>query len=769
MSFSSSTQAQQKVFISYDETWLKDLREILSRNSRIAIISGSVICLGTWITALLIFFLRPTYQVQFRILTSDPVLSKTNSQNRPEDGAEKVIPTLDASTDMATLAEVLSSTKILNQIQERLGNVQFDPNKIEIRRPKDSNILNVSYEDNDSVEGLAIAQAIADTYINYSLQQRQVRVQQALQFLNQEYPDVQVRVDRLMLQMQAFKQRHGVTNPTQQADFLRQKLTELELKSADLNAQVYGQLRQTQILGSQLGLSPSAALKEERLSSSARYQSFINSLSDIDKQLAIDSTRLTNQDPQIKALRSRHEALRQLLTKEAGLPQSSKLKITNLAGGSSSTSSVLSDLRKKYITSAMEVQILNAQAEAANQTVATVRQRFLRMPELERQFSSLSQQIDAANKSLENFVKAREQLRLDAAQRITPWQLVSPPEVNPTPVSPNLPLSFSVGGVLGAIAALGSSYWNDKRRTRFRNSSEVERYLQTPLIGEIPYLESLESLYSKDTSLSILDILESETSNGKNSEYLESFKMLLDNLRSEDDHTFPKSFAVASAIPGDGKTTVSLSLAHALSEVGKKVLLIDSDLRRPKIHKLTHLQNTIGFNELLDDESLDPHQVIQTVGAHLGVITAGSVNAAPARLLNSQRFSQLLDFFKKEYEVILVDVPPLLGMADTSFISRQLNGVILTVGIDKTPKQASALAIEQLRRRRIPILGIISNYVSKSKYSSYAYTSAGRYYADYYIDSSSTEAIETLSAPSDKAKKPLKNSMSDKIKNFFDI
>jgi capsular exopolysaccharide synthesis family protein len=764
-----NNSSQQKIFVSYDDAWLKDLKDIIKRNARIALLSGSIVCLGTWVTALLIFFLKPTYQVQFRILTADPVLSKNNSQNRLEDGAEKVIPTLDASTDMATLAEVLSSTKVLNQIQERLGNIQFDPSKIEIRRPKDSNILNVSYEDNDSVEGLAIAQAIADTYINYSLQQRQLRVKQALQFLNQEYPDVQVRVDRLMLQMQAFKQRHGVTNPSQQADFLRQKLTELELKSADLNAQVYGQLRQTQILGSQLGLSPSAALKEERLSSSSRYQSFINSLSEIDKQLAIDSTRLTNQDPQIKALRSRHEALRQLLSREAGLPQSGKLKIMNLAGGSSSTSSVLSDLRKKYITSAMEVQILNAQAEAANQTVSTVRQRFLRMPELERQFYSLSQQIDAANKSLENFVKAREQLRLDAAQRITPWQLVSPPEVNSTPVSPNLPLSFSLGGILGIITALGTSYWNDKRHTKFRNSTEIEKYLQTPLIGEIPYLEPLESLYLKDSKANILDVLQTETSSNKNSEYLESFKLLLDNLRVGEELKFPQTLAVASAIPGDGKTTVSLSLAHALSEVGKKVLLIDSDLRRPKIHKLTQLKNSAGFNELLDDINLDPSKVIQTVGNHLGIITAGSINTSPARLLNSKRFAQLLDLFKQEYEIILVDVPPLLGMADTSFISRQLDGIILTVGIDKTPKQASALAIEQLKRRGIPVLGVISNYVSKSKFSTYSYSTMSRYYVDYYLSEDPNQESPTPMSINNKKKEPQLSLISDRIKSFLDI
>jgi capsular exopolysaccharide synthesis family protein len=216
----------------------------------------------------------------------------------------------------------------------------------------------------------------------------------------------------------------------------------------------------------------------------------------------------------------------------------------------------------------------------------------------------------------------------------------------------------------------------------------------------------------------------------------ESFRALRTNTTFASVDKPLQRVLVTSATPQEGKTTITANLAVVLAQSEKKVALIDADLRRPQLHRRFQLHNRIGLSDLfLLSRPLEsiPQGILQRLeAAKLAIITAGKLPPNPAELLTSQKMSHFLDLLNQEYDLILIDTPPVLSVTDAAALAPNMDGVILVAKPGITKLKDFQQALEQLQAVNARVLGVVLNEVNpRNRRYGYYYH---RYYSKYAYD-----------------------------------
>jgi len=192
---------------------------------------------------------------------------------------------------------------------------------------------------------------------------------------------------------------------------------------------------------------------------------------------------------------------------------------------------------------------------------------------------------------------------------------------------------------------------------------------------------------------------------------------------------------VTSSSPTDGKSVTAANLAIAMAQAGQAVVLVDSDLRRPTLHKLLQLSNEAGVTNglLADSDSGVDGYLLPTGVENLQLLASGPLPPNPSELLGSQRMSQLMEHLEQQADVLVFDSPPILAVTDAAVLSRQVDGVLVVVEAGKTREGEARRAMEELAKVDAPVLGVVLNKVPMRRRGGYGYY----YYQHYYDESES--------------------------------
>ncbi|KDA04905.1 chromosome partitioning protein [Microbacterium sp. CH12i] len=333
---------------------------------------------------------------------------------------------------------------------------------------------------------------------------------------------------------------------------------------------------------------------------------------------------------------------------------------------------------------------------------------------------------DIANALGASLAAAVERIDTPAGTDVSPIKLtrVRDALAAQAPVSPNVPLNLALGVLVGLALGVGIAVLRSVLDNRVRSPRDVEALTDRPLIGAIPF-----DSRSKDRPLIVQDDPQNPRS--------EAFRALRTNLQfleMDGGHTF----VITSSIPTEGKTTTTINLAIALADMGKRVALIDTDLRKPKVAEYLGIEGGIGLTDVMIGRARVADVLLPWGNRSLFVLPAGKIPPNPSELLGSDRMHKLLDALAEEFDVVLCDAPPLLPVTDAAVLSRATSGAIMVVAVGKTTTHQLEGALEALETVGSKVAGVVLTMVPTRGADAYAYGYGYGGYGDYQTAATTT-------------------------------
>lgn len=352
----------------------------------------------------------------------------------------------------------------------------------------------------------------------------------------------------------------------------------------------------------------------------------------------------------------------------------------------------------------------------------------------------LQQEIDTNQMMLDKLMESQKQIDVSAAGiqksniRITEHSILPRGPVAPKRLN-NILLSFALSLIGGIGLVLFLDYINNK----VESVEDVDRYLQLAALGVVPMFDtgkarkflgkgnqkgdskSLVPVQAKGTSVILTDV-------EANSPVAESYRQLRTSLLLSSAGHAPRTLLFTSSQPAEGKTTTSVNTAISLAQTGAAVLIVDADLRRPRVHKIFGLKNTGGLCNCLTGEA-DLSSLIQTAMPNLYVLPVGPLPPNPAELLGSPKMKQLVETFSQNFDYVVIDSPPVASFADSLILSSLVDGVIIVIKGGFTPREMAQRTKSLLQSVGAKILGVVVNQIKLQPHDYYYYST---YYTRYY-------------------------------------
>ncbi len=614
------------------------------------------------------------------------------------------------SLDYATQLAILKSPALLLPAIEELNSsypgLSFGSliNGLRIRQLGETKIIEVSYSSTNQAMTRAVLDYLAESYLRYSEETRQTFLQQGLRFVDEQRRLSQDKVDELQAQLQEFRQKNGFARPEDRSNQLTAQLGQLEIERLAIEQELATLQASLRNMQTEAGIQ--ALLIED-----PGYQEILAQIRQVDTELSVERARFQEENAVIQALIQRRANLLPLLQQRINETVEARL-----AAGSA------------------QANILNTRLQNIDSSRVRIEQDIQNLSALIREYNNIERQLGIAVQSLTNFLQSRQALQIEAAQSEIPWELVREPSAFGQPNDFVKALQTEI--IKGIIAGLAVAFVLDKIGGSVHTLSALQKKIKLPVLGVLPFNQQVflaqeSSGRRKKRKRKLLNRIKQQIirlsqrlSSGASKvaialfeeydgtvEFFESLRVLHTNLAQVMDERNHKTFVVSSASVGDGKTTVAINWADTAAVMGQKVLLIDANFRKPEIHEFLNLHNQAGFVDLLQDPSQEIAPYVQKVfeDRDLFVLPPGQSEEDIARLLNSERLSSVMMRLKQEFDLIILDIPSMLGLADATLFSRNTDALVLVASLHKTKLSILEEAVDELEKKQIPVLGLVVN------------------------------------------------------------
>lgn len=697
-----------------------NLKEFFSVLQRRALVVAGVVFVMMAAVVYLTLKEENIYEGNFQLLV-EPVNSDSNflGQIPLSDDSNFSKSNLDYASQIQVLRSQELMKDILPKLQSSYPEITYDSliRNLNIRRLGTTKIIEISYRSQERKKIDLVLNNLSGFYLEYSLNKRKTKLNQGLEFVEKQLPNIKNRVAQLQQQLQIFRQRYSFVDPENQSSSVATQLQNLQEQRLKIDQEL-ATARATYI-----SLSTPEG-QQATLNQAPIYSQLVSQLRQLEAQLSAELVRFQPDSPSIAVLEEKRQNL---------LP-------------------LIEDEQKRYVGLKLaEASSVIQKLEVQSQELARVEQQtkltFQQLPILTRQYSDIQRNLQIANESLNRFLATRENLVIQVAQTELPWELIQPPNQGLSPILPNIPRNLLMGLFTSLALGTGIAFLLEKLDNTYHDLASLKDKIKFPLLGTLPIDKSITNYQSIHPHLNSLESESNKPLPEKNwfshlfrrqikgnkyyqsgyygqGLFWESLQVLYANLQLLNSDQPIRSLTISSTMPGDGKSTVSFYLAQIVAGLGKRVLLVDADLRRAQVHNLSGLNNFSGLSNVLTS-NMPVEQVIQQLPQmnSLSVITSGRTPPDPARLLSSEKMKQLIEYFNQHFDLVIYDAPPMLGLVDARMVAPHTDGMLLVVRIDKTDKSAVMQLQDSLRNSPINVLGVVANgdRQTLSSYNSYYY------------------------------------------------
>ncbi len=641
------------------------------------------------------------YQTQVEILTSrafgDRVVKKLQLDKNPlflqmkDRGLNSIRKRLLRLFSFSNKKDVADNPIIQSSIQEELDAelTSIILNNLEIEVGKGSSILKIHFYSINPAVAASMANGIAAVYIEHNLDIRVKPYRDAVEWLTAKMNESRSRLEDSEKAVQQYKEGKNIVSFTDKEDIVFQQLQELvtQLVQADAKKQ-------------------EAEVRYRQIESVIKKPQLLATVPDI------------MNNPVIQGLRTQELSMKTQITE---LSQKYGPKHPHLIKARKELGEVQKNInleaKKMLLAAKSSFEIARERESSLKRAIEDQKQAVLDLDRKKIEYQFIAGEATSNKQFFELLLKKLQEASLSSGTIATNAQIVDRATMPNAPVKPNRILNILVAIIVGTFGGIFLAFFVEYIDDTIKNPDDIENVLGLPFLGFVPATSNVEGpifMFS-----------------GRLAAVAESFRTIRTSiLLSTADEQKQKVILVTSTIPNEGKTTIAANLAVAMAQMGERVLLIDTDMRRHNLHRVFTVDNLIGISDMIvDHENTEAALRSLSQIPNLSVITGGTLAPNPSELLGSHSMKVLLDRLRDRFDRIILDSPPLMAFSDALVLSRLADGVVFVVWGNTTSRNHIRTSTQAIKNASGNVIGVVLNNVDMSS-RSYSYYHP--YYHYYY-------------------------------------
>lgn len=604
--------------------------------------------------------------------------------------------------------------RLIRYTDTLLGNV-------DVRPVRDTRLVEIRYQHQDRDLARKISDTWADVFIKNNLDSRYDANKKSGEFLERSITDYRLKLREAEEKLQNYRVTHQVLDFGEKESTVTNRLT--ALNQLLLTAE-------TERKNLQTSFEMSKAISDPFTLPEVQRDSLVQEL-----------TR------RLGELKQRREQLLVEYTEEWPDVKKNSQEIAQIEGERRAA--------VQRLLGSVENQFKAAQQKENQLRTAFAQQRAETMQQNEGAITAkmLQQEVDTNRQMLDKLLQSQSNVEISAAGLLKPNLHVTEYSPMPrVPVAPKRVQNILISLLLGLMGGIGLVLFLDYINNKVESVEDIDRYLQLPALGVIPVFEP-----PKQTRKALAagggsgqELVPAGRHDGNviltqveaNSSIAESYRQLRTSLLLSSAGHAPRTLLITSSQPAEGKTTTSVNTAISLAQTGSAVLIVDADLRRPRVHKIFGLKNNAGLCNYLAGDC-DLASLIQIAMPNLYVLPVGPLPPNPAELLGSTKMRNVVETLAANFDYVIIDSPPVSSFADSLILSALVEGVIIVIRSGFTPREMAQRTKAHLQSVGAKILGVVVNQIKLQPHDYYYYST---YYSRYYYGSGDSENKEEASA-----------------------
>ncbi|MBW4447791.1 MAG: polysaccharide biosynthesis tyrosine autokinase [Spirirestis rafaelensis WJT71-NPBG6] len=674
-------------------------------------IASGVFAACTSLAGLILFTQKPAYEASGQLLFQ---LNRTSSLT----GVGEKIGDLESvkreSNPLDTQALVLQSLPVKQQVIDTLKlkdkkGAPLNPELLGIKAASvlGTDALKVDYTSEDPQLATAVVNEVMKSFIANNILYNKTEAISAGTFIEQELPRAKKQLEQAAEALRNFKVQNQIIELKEETTKSVENISEVEKELANARAQLADVTAQEVAIRRQMNLPVNRAVNVTSLSQTAGVQELLGELQKVQSQLASQGARYTPAHPAIVTLKNQEAALNSLLQQRISqsLGYSAAISPSQLQMGK-----IKQDLTSDFVRLQSQSLGLEKKVQALSQVIESYKRRANIVPNLEKRQGELERNLSVAQKSYENLITRLQEIKVAENQTVGNARVIQSAVVGSSPGEIKKKLAISLGSVFaGVLLGVAAAFFVDLIDRRLKTTKEAEALFGYTLLGLIPKFETNNTSTQLETSLQGVSprVIVATT---PRTVIHEAYQMLQANLKFISLDKKVRTIVVSSSISGEGKSEVAANLAAVMALAGRRVLLVDADMRLPSQHHLWGLINSVGLSNVMVGEN-DFSKTVQNITSKLSILTAGVMPPNPQALIDSERMTSFIDMLAQTYDYVIFDTPPLIGTADAAVLGNMVDGVLIVVRPGLVDSTTATAAKSLLARSEANILGIVANAV----------------------------------------------------------
>lgn len=663
------------------------------------------------------FTRRPVYESSARIV----VASSTGAGSVTEDEVPLLtdLRALTRSRSVDTQVEMISSPDLLREafasLAPEIRSAGFGAGEVpdwalKVQAMKNTDVILVTGRAFTPTAAAALANTVANVYFRRDLERNTQATRQARRYAGEQMAIAQKQLERASAELAQFKRGTGFFAPEEQLARAAEQKVRLSMDLDAAKAQLAAEQRQAAAMRRELSGEQQNVITNTTVAPNPQREAILQRIDSLNSQRA---TMLQEYTPESREVRDMDERIR---LEEARLKQ---MDATVVSSRVQARNPVRDSLAPAYASMVASASASSARVRALQAAMAEKESQVQSLPERERGLAERLQRVAMLQRTYEALSTKYNALLMTELATLPTGMLVASARAEDEPTYPKHGRSAALFLMLGLLAAVSAAVLVERLDRRIHDEESAEQATHLPSLSIVPRVEEGSPLLLAN--------------GGSHAAILESFRILRNGIDFfADDHGL-KIVAVTSAGRQEGKSTTSVNLAVAMAMEGKRVLLVDADMRRPSLHRLLGVPSQAGLSTVLAGKSSVASAIQPTAVTNVECLPAGPVPPNGTEMLNSQESRELFRALADDYDSVVVDCPPAAGLSDVQVISTLVDGVLLVVSMAQTLRPQLDTTIRALRQAGAHLIGVVLNRMQTRRW--------GYGYYDYCEDPAEPDAV----------------------------